>query len=669
MFPAFKLWRKMAARASFKEVSNNSDIMSKLMFASAVPGANDPLKNVDLSYFHHWIPQTICHDAELQGRIVKVWDSILREFESADGKNITIRVENQSIRLFQLLLKTYPHVKFVFGDESGTLRITFRKQPSPDTDALKLPTTPCPLAFSAADSLDPVSSSSNRFINPSIFHATPNYLDKLLEISNKIKDAINNQQSNTTVPCLGYDRIFFKRALCQLYPSLIRLVLPEPGDLCGGLYISFKANPKITDAFTETISRIQSFTKKSQAGPLDLATQSDPAIDLSTFFKTTPTTTSSAPLLGYEHKMHRDLATQHVLIATYLASIIQNEMKGQLPKEDDVDSWTIAWRKFFQSPILLRTLAEQVQQALYARTKPLTEEQQQRLSELASVIDIKKFKIAFDSLEEELIEELKLAIDEPCHFYLIRLFLEFNAHSTNLERKIFERLAYEKCLIEMASFKVHTPISIDNLKAIPMEQVNRSYFPSASPLPLVSIRINGSPFEIDLTEVPREARPAIYYQRLIETLCFLSKDQHIDGSSLAEDLIKNREFRLPPSENLALMLRAASFSSWAYLDMPLRQKIAAPLAAAGYTIKFVQPQENPTCEFFVSRNEDFTTIRTGVYEISKDGTKKGEFVAKWIVSLRDRRLLSDAKISMIDITGADSVEEQELIYRSFAIPR
>lgn len=659
----------MAARSSF-EVGSGSDTMNALMFAGASsPGAKDPLRNIDLSYFHHWIPKTICHDAELQGRIFKVWDRILREVETAEGKNITIRVENESIRPFQFLLKTYPHVKFVFADESGELRITFRDRPSPEADTLKPPTTPHYLAFSETDSLDPVSSLSKRFINPSFFHTTPNYLDKLLEISNQIKEAIDNQQPSIIVPCLGYDRIFLKRALCQLYPSLVRIVLPEPGDLRGGLYVSFRANPRITDAYTDTISRIQALTKRTQPAHAHLATRSDPAIDLSTSLKAIPLKSSSTPSLGYEHKIQRDLTTQHVLIATHLASIIQNEMRRPLLQEDDIDRWMLVWKRFYQSPVLLRTLAEQVQQALRARTTPLTAKQLERLNNLSSATDLKMFKAAFNSLGDSLIDELKHAIDEPCYFYLIRLFFEFNGHSSSMEHRIFERMAREKCLIEMASLKDRTPISIDNLNAIEMEQVNRSYFPSDSPTPLVSIWVNGRLFEIDLTEMPSESRSAAYYQKLIETLCFLSTGLHIDGSALAEDLAKNREFRLPPSENLALLLRAASFSSWAYLDIPLRQKIAAPLLASGYTVKFQQPQENPTCEFFVSRNEDFTTIRTGVYEICKDGIKKGEFVAKWIVSLRDGILSSEAMIPMIDITDADSVEEQELIYRGFDIPR
>lgn len=701
----------MANPTTFNLSNCFSSTMDNLLLANTNPVMSEVAKKQDLNYLHNWIPLPVSHDAELQGRVIQVWNKLLLQIAAQSENDNRANVDDKSMKIFHLLLRTESSIKIVVSKDEGMLYVSLRDRSSLLSKCQKLA-----IEHYAVDS--PHSSFTNRFVDTSSILSHPSYPGKLLEIAYKIREAIETKQDSIKVCCLGYDRLFLKTVLRQLFPRLFCVILPQYSQLPGALYIGFKESSCLSDADMQMINKIERLIVTSRSG---LTSRSDPhsnfhsniqrttpnnnnsnapplsiALDLSSSFNTQGTTpnnnnatsSNSAPdlrfssnlqrtkpynnsnaiILNQNARLERKLASMHMFVATYLAHILQCLGKDFFPQDKDADGWFQVWENFHRSPLILQSLAVHIQQCLYEQTEPLTFEQIKSLEKLASASSLTAFHGAFQRLEEDLRNKLEKSLVETCHYDLINLYLQFGKSTNRSTQKIFENLALKKCDIELASFSKLTPINFEKLSSITMEQVNRSYFPSDSPVPLASLWINGHPFEINSLNSDPAFRKT-YYQKLIETLFFLLNKESIDGSVLAEKIMNSEDFPDSVSKNLGLMLRAASFSFWAYFHNPLQGKIVTPLIQLGYTVKFKGPQENPTCEFFVSSNQNFKTIRTGVYQIISQGLIKGEFVAKWIVSFEDNVLSCDAKIPMIDITDADDDQELEQILNGFVIPK
>ncbi len=203
---------------------------------------------------------------------------------------------------------------------------------------------------------------------------------------------------------------------------------------------------------------------------------------------------------------------------------------------------------------------------------------------------------------------------------------------------------------------------------IDLFQVNRALFPSDSSVPLVSIWIDDLPLQIDAAESLQEDVSLIYYRSLFRALANSQGFFDTDYRSLAYTLRYIREDEIPDIKTpnpkfLLLMLQASSFSFFSHANSSILDITRA--LHKNYKIKYMQPQKNPTCEFFTPAPGNFTIIRTALYLILQKEKEKGEFVVKWKVSFSNGQWSFSIQIPSIYLNGSNSPKEQEEIYEGF----
>lgn len=329
------------------------------------------------------------------------------------------------------------------------------------------------------------------------------------------------------------------------------------------------------------------------------------------------------------------------------------------PPLDEVDDWEAIWLNIYRDPFILRTFAAELQQFLWSGS----DLKKKKIDQLANCKNLKEFNSLLSEMTDEKGILFREHLSKKCSYSLIKVSLDFYLSQSGKMKRVINQAALLKYQIESARFAPLSSLHFGSLLRIGMDQVAQSYFHPHSSYPSVSIWINGRQFDVGDPPLPVFE----YYKRMIEALYFVTSKEKIDGSIYAGNLIEKCPFeRGPIASLLSLMLKAGSFSSFGYADSALRAQIFKPLP--GYSIKFPNPPDSPTCEFFAAENLDFTTIRTGVYDLCKNQKKIGEFVVKWTVNVTEGNLSSWITIPMIDVFDVQN-DPHENIFKMFDLTK
>ncbi len=263
-------------------------------------------------------------------------------------------------------------------------------------------------------------------------------------------------------------------------------------------------------------------------------------------------------------------------------------------------------------------------------------------------------------------KELWLQVDEflpACPF-----------HQNKKAKEEIQHLAFLKSSLEEKKFSAAKQASPGKLKNTDLCEVMLSYFRDGSTEPLNAIWINQRLLQVDAPEKLNSDLPLTYYISLIRSLAHSQNFLDFDYISFAHTLKKFKQGESIDRENpaidiLLLMLQAGSFPFFLHAHITITQKIAIRLQK-NYCIKYMKPQRNATCEFFVSSPGNFTMIRTGIYIIQKKLSKeeselKGECVMKWTVSFYKGQWSFSIQFPAVRPNENCSPEEQKEIYKGF----
>ncbi len=632
--------------------STSYDLVTPLLLHGRSNKEND-LNHRDFSYFHHWMPLSYCHDFFLQGKICKIWNRILDQSKYFQEKPIEVDPHSPYLLLF--LLKIQPHIQSAvykkkrihisLFEESSCLPPSYPEEGSKDLFKL-LP---------IIQSVEHVQSRSIRLINPDRFQASSKYLHKVAEIAKKIELAVAFKRKKIFDPAAGYDRLFLKKIILQLFPKQVRSVLTETQTLIGGVHIGLYKNAIINQKALHVFTQIEealSYLKQQHSSfsphekdPIDLQS---PARKL-----------TSAPTVILDDSLQKEFNSQNSIFANFI-SFTLHQRQTLAPPPDDIDAWETICKTSLEIPFILRTFGGTLQPFL----SDCNAKSSKRIKRLAQSQNLHNLFAHFEAMQDRettLVcqEKFTAYLKTHCNYSPIRMHLLFGFKGS-AQYKLVNQTAVLKYQIESVQFPPLTPLTMDMLAKIDIEQVSRSYYPRHSQKPITSVWING----MELLPLYSSLSPLEYYQQFIEALYYtshaktttlldslmISEPQEIpsfDALLYAQDLLEHRELAAIPE--IAFILKAGSFSSWGYADSTLRRRIANPLIEAGFTIKASNPQDYPTSEFYLATNKDFKTILTKIYEIQNDDLKVGEFVVKWNVTMQGGLLSSYITIAMIEL--------------------
>ncbi len=576
----------------------------------------DTARGVDITYFSKWLPRFVAADTAVQGVLGRnlVQKGLAGEKEVLSQKEKT---------LFKLLLKQNPMV--------SDTKAFYRKKEA--------------------------ESKSIRFFNVSSgLCGETHYLGKLTEILEKISAAIEEARPYALIPSLGYDRLFLKQAVQELCPAYVRIIIPEPIQLLGGLWVSLKEQTPPLGTLKEKIRELKDLSLEQGSGSTVQPCLSDSLLISRAKETTSARKSASSPLLIHHSDLSLDYGIN--LIAAQLAYHLHRRQLKIAPSLDDAELWNEAWAQLFCHSIILRGMTAEICEFLFEHSSSLATKQIQELKAIASCTDLETFHSLLQSLSAPLAGQLKNRLGDVNKVARILGGVNKIAWVNDLLQgritlKKVQNLARLKYKVEITEY--FPSVEAAQLMNISMEQVCRSYFPKDGTKPLVSVQVNSQPL------LNEDQDALFYYETLLLALLQAQGTELKDSSSFAQSILGAKEFE---NASLALMLKAGSFSAFGYADSYLRKNILQKLPKS-YAIKFRSPQEAPTCEFFSSGNGSFTMIRTGVYSIKKDEVEKCEFVLKWQVSWQEGLLHCRITIPSISPHASCPVEEQEEIYQSF----
>lgn len=214
-------------------------------------------------------------------------------------------------------------------------------------------------------------------------------------------------------------------------------------------------------------------------------------------------------------------------------------------------------------------------------------------------------------------------------------------------------------------------LSMLRLSSIPTEQIVRSYMTSESPTPLITILINGQ--EVSFSEFYAEnskKRQRAYIFQLVNDICqalgWEVKEREIFSNILTNDLLSGKAtVTLMPKETPVLqILQMGSFSWMSHADKNVRD-IFLGITPGGYSIKYVNPQEKPSCLVDIESGSSFSVKRTASYSLRNEKNGEDAYItAECITHLQEGKLTSSIRFPLIRFHPLVPRDQQHAIMKA-----
>lgn len=677
---------------------------------------------MDSSYFKEWISPILYEDISVQGNVMHKFKAIKEQIKQAKGDDILKFDKMPEYTVFEILLQFHQKISKIFSDVSG-IYIVIREYNKINH---KKSTTK---KFPFLSDLTNVHSSSIRFANCT--DTNLNYSNKIYHIIYTVLSVHKNNsftyfkgEKCIMVDALGYDRIFIKYCLLKLLPSIYNIIIYK-----SNLYLFCKRYnevdykmtwiPKLlkpnyhlppfiapTDDIGVSIAYLAYCLKSIQNKTKHKKELYQQCIDNSLLTMNLIADVKNILINLFDEKLLEDDFFNNLLSQTRLTdfyAVLQNcniyitdiITSNSIKKYENLTTNTLLHKRKMWKLAISKS---NIESAIFFPQNILNVESIDMGQVIRAIIP-EHSKVPLITFY---VNNLDIKIPFAKNYYQNEYISEFDDSSEDSSEDTSEAQSSE--LISSDSQTRYSKISksrgfatkrksmLGSLSEIhPIPKTQSHLFPNKSKLsdeshlfPNKSSILSND--RCDLTKsnlfpnksnlLPHKlvkesinlsdliTKPQLEYLHNLVCYMIYARYGHIrDVNDIINSMFQYHY--LDPKLEFHNILKSGSFSSFACADKIVRN-VTTKLSES-YQIKYQQPQENATCEIFISTNGDFVTIRTAIYLIKKDDIIKGDFVVKWRVFFTDNKYTMSLSIPAISLNSTCSFKEQKLIYAGFTL--